>query len=202
LPTHADDDAEPTAVTLLLDRIRTKLPHWTPSATDHRHARQVCVALDGLPLAIELAAARAQVLSLGEIADRLDDRFSLLGAVPRGSLTPHASLRAAVAWSIDQLAGPDRALLGRLWPFEGGFPLEAAEAVRTTDAPVIDSLANLVSRSLLVADTTVRPTRYRLLRTLRAYCRDHDADPAATRKAHARWVRELVEPHGWTSPAG
>jgi predicted ATPase/DNA-binding SARP family transcriptional activator len=193
LPTHTHDEAEAPAVTLLLDRIRAKLPDWTPSPTEHAYAEQVCAALDGLPLAIELAAARTRVLSLREIADRLDDRFSLLGPVPRGSLTPHATLRAAIAWSIDQLAASDRALLGRLWPFEGGFTLEAAEAVRTTDAPTIDSLSTLVTRSVLIADTTAVPTRYRMLRTLRAYCRDHDSDPATTRKVHAGWVRDLVD---------
>ncbi|MDT7695974.1 MAG: hypothetical protein QOI75_5341 [Pseudonocardiales bacterium] len=193
LPTHTDDGAEAPAVTLLLDRIRAKLPDWTPSATERTYAEQVCAALDGLPLAIELAAARTRVMSLREIADRIDDRFSLLGAVPRGSLTPHATLRAAIAWSIDQLDAADRALLGRLWPFEGGFTLEAAEAVRTTDSPTIDSLSTLVTRSVLIADTTTVPSRYRMLRTVRAYCRDHDSDPATTRKVHADWVRDLVE---------
>ncbi|HEX4249818.1 MAG TPA: AAA family ATPase [Pseudonocardia sp.] len=190
---HTDDDTEPEAVTLFLDRVRAMLPGWSPSPADYEFAQQVCVALDGLPLAIELAAARARVMSLAEIAQRLDDRFALLADVPRGSLTHHTTLRAAVAWSVDQLAAPDRALLSRLWPFEGGFSFEAADAVRPTSAPTIDTLSTLVTRSVITADTTTTPTRYRLLQTLRAYAKIQDPDPASTREAHARWVRDLVE---------
>ncbi|HEX4356869.1 MAG TPA: BTAD domain-containing putative transcriptional regulator [Pseudonocardia sp.] len=202
LPTRAgesggdsDDSAgsEAPAVALLFDRVRVARPGWMPTAADRVHAEQVCTALDGLPLAIELAAARTRVMSLGEIAQRLDDRFGLLGGVPRGTLSRHATLRAAIAWSVDQLGAPERALCDRLWAFEGGFCLEAADAVRPTDAPVIDSIDTLVTRSVVTADTTVLPTRYRMLETLRAYCREHDTDAASSRKAHARWVRELVE---------
>jgi predicted ATPase/DNA-binding SARP family transcriptional activator len=193
LRTHTDDDTEPEAVTLFLDRVRAMLPGWSPSPADHRVARQVCVALDGLPLAIELAAARARVMSLAEIGQRLDDRFSLLAAVPRGSLTHHATLRAAIAWSVDQLAAEDRALLGRLWPFEGGFSFEAANAVHPGPAPTIDTLSTLVSRSVVAADTTTTPTRYRLLQSVRAYAQDQDTRPESTRATHARWVRGLVD---------
>ena len=188
-----EDSGEPPAVALLFDRVRVARPGWTPTAADRVHAEQVCTALDGLPLAIELAAARTRVMGLGEIAQRLDDRFGLLGGVPRGTLSRHATLRAAIAWSVDQLGAPERALCDRLWAFEGGFGLEAADAVRPTDASVIDSIDTLVTRSVVTADTTVLPTRYRMLETLRAYCREHDTDAASSRKAHARWVRELVE---------
>ena len=190
---HTDDNTEPEAVTLFLDRVRAMLPGWSPSTADYEFAQQVCVALDGLPLAIELAAARARVMSLAEIAHRLYDRFTLLAAVPRGSLTHHTTLRAAIAWSVDQLADQDRALLYRLWPFEGGFSFEAADAVRPTATPTIDALATLVTRSVVTADTTATPTRYRLLQTLRAFSQDQDPDPASTREAHAGWVRDLVE---------
>jgi predicted ATPase/DNA-binding SARP family transcriptional activator len=192
LPLRNPDGADGPAVALLLDRVHAVRPGWHPAEDERVAARQICTALDGLPLALELAAARARVLSLAEIAERLDDRFSLLGTVPRGSLTAHATLHAAVEWSVEQLPDIDRALLFRLWPFEGGFSLEAAEAVRPTDASMIESVSTLVARSVVIADTTMTPTRYRLLETLRAYCRDHDPDPAGTLEAHARWGRELV----------
>jgi predicted ATPase len=192
LPLEAEDGSDGPAVTLLLDRVRAVRAGWTPTAEESTKARQICAALDGLPLALELAAARARVLGLAEIAERLDDRFSVLGAVPRGSLTAHATLHAAIEWSVEQLPDPERALLSRLWPFEGGFSLEAAEAVRPSDASMIESMSTLVARSVVIADTTMEPTRYRLLETLRAYCREHDPAPSTTQEVHARWARELV----------
>ena len=195
LPLRTADGADGPAVALLLDRVHAVRPGWHPTEDERVAARQICTALDGLPLALELAAARARVLSLAEISERLDDRFTLLGTVPRGSLTAHATLHAAVEWSVEQLPDIDRGLLFRLWPFEGGFSLEAAEAVRPTDASMIESVSTLVARSVVIADTTMAPTRYRLLETLRAYCREHDPDPVGTRETHARWGRELVG--GW-----
>jgi predicted ATPase/DNA-binding SARP family transcriptional activator len=208
LPLKADDGSDGAGVLLLLDRVRAIRPGWVPSAEARDQARQVCAALDGLPLALELAAARARVLGLGEIAERLDDRFAVLGSVPRGSLTPHTTLQAAIAWSVELLSDADRALLLRLWPFEGGFSLEAAEAVQqnTADASLLESLSSLVARSMIMADTTMTPTRYRLLETIRAYCRESDPDAVATQEAHARWIRDFVsrwavksvsEPSGW-----
>jgi predicted ATPase/DNA-binding SARP family transcriptional activator len=192
------------AVALLIDRVRAVRPGWTPTAEELTFARQISAALDCLPLALELAAARARVLSLAEIAENLDDRFALLGTVPRGSLTAHATLHAAIEWSVAQLPDLDRTLLFRLWPFEGGFSLDAAEAVRPTDMSMIESVSTLVTRSVVIADTSMTPTRYRLLETLRAYCREHDPDPGGTREAHARWGRELVGRYvdELTSPRG
>jgi predicted ATPase/DNA-binding SARP family transcriptional activator len=190
LPLAALDGADGAAVALLVDRVQAVRPGWTPSPADLAQVRRICFALDGLPLAIELAAARARVLGLAEIAERLDDRFALLGAVPRGSLAAHATLEAAIGWSVDLLSEVDRALLLRLWPFEGGFTLEAAEAVHGGDA--LESLSSLVTRSVVVADTTVTPSRYLLLESVRAYCRSLDPTPDVTREAHARWVRTLA----------
>ncbi|MFC0541535.1 AfsR/SARP family transcriptional regulator [Kutzneria chonburiensis] len=196
LPVYEDDGTDGPAVRLLLDRISAARTGWAPSEADTVHMRQLCAALDGLPLALELAAAPATVLGLGEIVARLDHRFTVLGSTPRGSLTSHANLQAAIAWSVEQLSADDRALLTRLWPFEGGFSLEAAEAVGHSGT--IESLSTLVSRSVVTADTTVTPTRYRLLETIRAYCQEHDPEPAATLDAHARWCRALVDQH-WSS---
>ncbi|HEX4247756.1 MAG TPA: BTAD domain-containing putative transcriptional regulator [Pseudonocardia sp.] len=186
----ADDGSDGPAVALLLDRVRTVRPGWEPSDRELAAARRVCAALDGLPLALELAAARARVLGLAEIAERLRDRFAVLGPVPKGSLSPHATLRAALGWTVARLPEPDRALLLRLWPFEAGFSLAAAEAVRPTEAPVIESLSSLVNRSVVMADTAACPTRYHLLETWRAYCRESDPDPVETVRVYERWSRD------------
>ncbi|MBP2324356.1 putative ATPase/DNA-binding SARP family transcriptional activator [Kibdelosporangium banguiense] len=178
-----------SADALLVDRVQAIRPGWHPSPEELADARRISAALDGLPLAIELAAARARMFGLSEIAERLDDRFALLGQVPRGSLAVHATLEAAIGWSVDLLSEEDRALLLRLWPFEGGFSLEAAE--HQNGGQALESLSSLVTRSVVVADTTVMPTRYLLLESVRAYCESIDPDPARTRAAHAEWVHEL-----------
>ncbi len=174
------------AVALLTDRITAVRPGWRPTPGERDQLDRLAAALDGIPLALELAAARARVLSLGDLLEMLHDRFPALGPVPRGALAPHQTLEAAVAWSVDLLSPADRALLLRLWPFEGGFPLGALE----ND---LDGLSALVARSVVVADTTVTPTRYRLLAIVRAYCRQHDPDPDGSRRKHAAWVRRIVE---------
>ncbi len=184
-----------TATDLLVDRVGAVRPGWRPDAAERDAARHLAQRLDGIPLAVELAAARAGVLGLRELAEHLDERFAVLGAVPRGSLAPHATLDAAIAWSVDLLSATDRALLLRLWPFEGGFPLEAADSVRPPGGgpSALESLSALVARSVVVADPTVTPTRYRLLETVRAYCRGRDEDPADSRACHAAWVRALID---------
>ncbi|MEI8413001.1 MULTISPECIES: ATP-binding protein [unclassified Kribbella] len=183
-----------SAVELLVDRVRAVRPGWDPSSGELQAAERVAAALDGLPLAIELAAARARVLGLGEIADRLDDRFALLGSVPRGSLGRHDTLEAAIGWSVDLLDPADRALLLKLWAFEGGFTLEAAETIWPGSRPaVLESLSALVTRSVVIADTSTEPTRYLLLESIRAYCRNLDPDPAETRALQAKWVHLLAE---------
>ncbi|MBU2662283.1 winged helix-turn-helix domain-containing protein [Actinoplanes bogorensis] len=176
------------AIALLTDRISAVRPGWRPAPAESATLTRLAEALDGIPLALELAAARARVLSLAELLDMLHDRFPALGPVPRGALAPHETLEAAVAWSVDLLGASDRAMLLRLWPYEGGFPLSAVE-------DDLDALSALVARSVVVADTTVTPTRYRLLEIVRAYCRQRDPDPAGSREQHAAWVRILVEHH-------
>jgi len=150
--------------------------------------------LDGLPLAIELAAARERVFGLAAIATHLAERVDVLAATPRGSVNPHTSLDAAIGWSVEQLDDADRAMLLRLWPFEGGFAWQAAEAVQPPDADVavLAVVASLVDRSVLTTDTLAHPARYRMLEIIRRYCRDADPDPAASEEAHAAWVRGLV----------
>jgi len=176
------------AVALLTDRIRTALPAWEPRGKDLDAVRRIALALDGIPLALELAATRIPVIGIQDMASRLGDRLAVLGRAPAGSLTSHATLEAAIGWSVDLLPDADRAVLLRLWPFEGGFPLEAVLA----GASGVEALSSLVSRSLVVADTTAAPSRYRLLEIMRAYCRTHDPAPEASRAAHAAFVHQLV----------
>ena len=176
------------AVALLIDRIRTVRPAWEPQAGELDAAAHVAAALDGIPLALELAAARAPVLGLQELAAHLGDRLAVLGRIPAGSLTPHTTLEAAIGWSVDLLPDADRSMLLRLWPFEGGFPLEA---VLSQEAG-LETLSSLVSRSMVVADTTTAPGRYRLLEIIRAYCRAHDPAPGASSAAHAAFIHRLA----------
>lgn len=176
------------AIDLMIDRIRGARPHWRPGAPELEAVRQIATALDGIPLALELAAARAPILGVRELAALLDDRFAVLGKTPEDSLTPHTTLEAAIGWSVDLLSDDNRRTLLRLWPFEGGFPLSAVTPAETR----LEALSSLVGRSLVVADTSVTPGRYRLLETIRLYCRAHDPDPDASRTAHAAFVRRLA----------
>ena len=190
LDEHGNDAA---AVHLLFDRIRQHRARWTPTESEQESARQICTMLDGLPLAIELAAARERTLGLPTIATELAAHLDPLLTTPRGSVNPHRSLHAAIAWSVAQLTSTDRAMLLRLWPFEGGFTRHAAHAVqpRGVDA-VLATLASLIDHSVITTDTATQPARYRMLETIRRYCRDADPDPAGTEEAHAAWVHQLA----------
>jgi predicted ATPase/DNA-binding SARP family transcriptional activator len=193
-----DSAADPSdAVRLLLDRVGAGRTRWAPSAAERDAARRICVLLDGLPLAIELAAARERAFGLHGLAEHLRNGLHLLGTTPRGSVTPHASLTAAIGWSVDQLDPADRALLLRLWPFEGGFGWRAADAVAPGEGgrAVLVGLASLVERSVIKAEIGAGPVRYRMLETVRHYCAERDSDPAASREAHAAWVRAIVAEH-------
>ncbi|MFI9407212.1 AfsR/SARP family transcriptional regulator [Nocardia sp. NPDC052316] len=194
LPVRAADGTDGAAVRLLLDRVRAARPGWQPADSDLVAAREICTTVDGLPLAIELAAARERTLGLRGIAAHIHDRMDVLGPTPRGSLSRHASLQAAIGWSVEHLAETDRAMLLRLWPFEGGFTWQAAEAVRPVEADtgVLATLASLLDRSVITADIGPAGPRYRLLETMRRYCRVTDSDQDATRAAHASWVRGFV----------
>jgi len=160
---------------------------------------QVCERLDGIPLAIELAAACVQAMTPAEIAARLDDQFRLLSAGRRTSVERHQTLRRAIDWSYDLLAPDERRVLQRLAVFAGGFTLAAAEVVVASDLfppfDVLENLVALVRRSLLVADTMGDKTRYRLLETIRQYGQDRleeagDAD--TTRDRHAAYYAAFV----------
>ena len=136
----------------------------------------MCRRLDGIPLAIELAAARVTALTPTELAGRLDQRFRLLTGGQHSAVERHQTLRAAIDWSYDLLSEAEQDLLARASVFAGGFSLEAAEAVTAAGAveteAVFELLASLVARSLVVADTEEVDTRYGLLETIRQYARE------------------------------
>ncbi|OBI79538.1 ATP-binding protein, partial [Mycobacterium asiaticum] len=159
------------AVELFVDRARRARPDFI--ADQVSVVREICRRLDGMPLAIELAAARVRALSLAEIAGSLNDRFRLLTGGGRIAVRRQQTLRASVDWSHALLADPERILFRRLAPFMGEFDLNAARAVaggtEIERFQVLDQLTLLVDKSLVVADNTGGPTRYRLLETVRQY---------------------------------
>jgi non-specific serine/threonine protein kinase len=162
-------------------------------------AAQVCRRLDGIPLAIELAAARLAALSLDQLAARLDDRFRLLTGGSRTALPRQQTLRATLDWSYDLLGEGERLLLRRLAVFAGGWTLEAAEAVCAGEgiAPdeVLDLLAGLVAKSLVVLEDGRAGTRYRLLETVRQYGREKLAAAGEApwlRDGHLGWYLALA----------
>jgi predicted ATPase/class 3 adenylate cyclase len=190
---------------LFLVRAGEADPRYRPDGADRDAVAQICARLDGLPLAIELAAARVRVLSATEIAARLDDRFRLLTGGARTSLPRQRTLEAAVAWSYDLLDEPQRRLFERLSVFAGGFTLAAAEQVCAGDpidaSDVLDLLSGLVERSLVVHEQPGPPSRYRMLETTRAYGKDRLVDSgmlASLRDAHLAWIDSFVhtaKPH-------
>jgi predicted ATPase/class 3 adenylate cyclase/DNA-binding CsgD family transcriptional regulator len=162
----------------------------------------ICVRLDGIPLALELAAARLGLLSVPEINARLDQRFRLLTTGSRTALPRHQTLRALIDWSYDLLGSAERIVFDRLSVFAGGWTLDAAEAVvcggDVAESQVLDLLAALVGKSLVQAEVIHGATRYRLLETLRAYAAERlaqrgEAGLREARSAHLNHYLALVE---------
>ncbi|HEY1347290.1 MAG TPA: hypothetical protein VGF54_20070, partial [Streptosporangiaceae bacterium] len=194
------------AVALFIDRARAQ---GTGLSLDEQTAPlvvSICARLDGLPLAIELAAARLRSLSLRGLADRLDQRFSLLTGGSRTALARQQTLRATVEWSYSLLHGAERALLRRLSVFAEGFDLDAAEAVcGFGDIELFDVtglLGSLVDKSLVVAEPAGEALRYRLLETIRQFAAERLAGEggeaaavAAAHCAHYLSVAEKAAPH-------
>ncbi|MCB8908503.1 AfsR family transcriptional regulator, partial [Streptomyces sp. CB02980] len=168
-------------------------------AEDRGAAEEVCRRLDGLPLAIELAAARLRLLSVRQIAERLDDRFRLLTSGARTVLPRQQTLRAVVDWSWDLLEEPERVVLRRLAVFTGGADLAAAEAVCADGGTpdVLDLLGALVDKSLVVAGPgrDGEGMRFRLLETVAEYAGERleeSGERAATERRHLTYYRELA----------
>jgi predicted ATPase/class 3 adenylate cyclase/DNA-binding CsgD family transcriptional regulator len=161
------------AIELFTDRARQVRPDFRLTDDNVATAAEICRRLDGVPLAIELAAARVRVLSLAEIRDGLHDRFRLLTGGVRTAVRRQQTLRASMDWSHAMLTEPERTLFARLAVFVGGFDLAAAEAVagggEVERFQVLDLLTLLVDKSLVVAESASGRTRYRLLETVRQY---------------------------------
>jgi predicted ATPase/class 3 adenylate cyclase/DNA-binding CsgD family transcriptional regulator len=161
------------AIELFIDRARHARPEFAVTAENAAAVNEICRRLDGLPLAIELAAARVRALSLTEIVDTLHDRFRLLTGGARTAVRRQQTLRASVDWSHALLTPTERVLFRRLAVFLGGFDFAAAQAVAGFDEvesyQVLDQLTLLVDKSLVVADDSGGRTRYRLLETVRQY---------------------------------
>ena len=161
---------------------------------------EICTRLDGIPLAIELAAARVRMLSVEQIAARLDDRFRLLTGGSRAALPRQQTLRALVAWSHALLQDAERVLFRRLSVFSGGWTLDAAEAVCAGDGldayDVLDLTIQLVDKSLIIADEQDGQERYRMLETIREYARECLAEAGeadAVRDLHVDFFLALAE---------
>jgi predicted ATPase/DNA-binding winged helix-turn-helix (wHTH) protein len=169
-----EDVLEHGAVRLFVARARAAHGHFfVPNRRILAAAAAICRHLDGIPLAIELAAARAATLGAEGVAARLDDRFRLLTSGRRTALPRHQTLRATLDWSYDLLSACERLVLRRLSVIAGGFTLEAAGTVAAsaeiTGPDVVDCVVNLVTKSLIIADVDGPEPRYRLLETTRAY---------------------------------
>jgi predicted ATPase/DNA-binding SARP family transcriptional activator len=191
--------ATEAAVELFADRAQAVEPSFTLDVTTAATVTEICERLDGLPLAIELAAARLRSLPLEQVAARLDDRFRLLTGGARTALPRQQTLRAVVDWSHDLLFDDERRLFARLSVFPGGCTLAAAEEVcadaRLPADDVVDLLARLVDKSLVVADRDAGGVRYRQLQTLWQYARERLAESGeadGARDAHVAWYRSLA----------
>ncbi|HKE41697.1 MAG TPA: winged helix-turn-helix domain-containing protein [Casimicrobiaceae bacterium] len=196
----ADQVARSEAVQLFVERARRQLPDFELTAARAAIVADLCIHLDGIPLALELAAARVRTLSVEQIHAHLHDRFKLLTAGSRTALPRQQTLRHTLDWSFDLLGEQERAVLRRLAVFAGGFTLEAASAVASEKAmdeyAVIDLLSQLVARSLVVASTIDGSARYRLLETTRAYALEKLAESGETealQRMHAEYFRDRFE---------
>ena len=202
-PVHSLDFRS-SATTLFVERASAVAPEV--SLEDADAITEICRRLDGIPLAIELAASRMQSMSATEVRDRLDDRFRLLVGSRRG-LERHQTLRHAVQWSYDLLDEHEKALLNRCAAFNGGFDLAGACAVvgSDDDMATLDVLDALVRKSLLTADSSSGRTRYSMLETIRQFAEDQltqEGSANDARTAHARYfaAREDDVLALWDSP--
>ena len=190
--------ARSEAAQMFIERVRLQDPAFRLTERPALAITSICNNLDGIPLALELAAARAHSLSIDEINVRLKDRFKLLTGGSRSALPRQQTLRATLDWSYDLLDTEERTVLNRLGAFSGGFSLEAASAVASDEAidefTVVDSLSHLVARSLVVSETSATGNRYRLLETTRTYAREKlgtAEDARGTERRHAHYFRDL-----------
>jgi predicted ATPase/DNA-binding SARP family transcriptional activator len=198
-PPDADPDElrSSEAVRLFLQRARAARPRLADDATAIASAARICRGLDGLPLAIELAAARAKALSLDEIGARLADRFRFLVSWRRLTAARHRTLREAMDWSYELLSNEEQSLLARLSVFAGSFSLDAVAPVCLDgdEERALELVGRLVDASLVVPEEREGRMRYRLLETVRQYAAERLDDPARadTARRHADHYLELAE---------
>jgi predicted ATPase/DNA-binding SARP family transcriptional activator len=200
-PTNAApaETAAYDAVHLFVDRARAARPAFRLDADTAPAVAEVCRRLDGIPLAIELAAARIKTFPVGEIAARLDDRFGLLTGGPRTAQARQRTLRATVEWSHHLLTEPEQVVFRRLAVFRGGCSADAAEQVCAGDgvdrSQIVALLATLVDRSLVLADHR-DAVRFRMLETLRHYASERLAEAGEherAARAHATYYADMAE---------
>jgi len=192
------------SIRLFLERATTVKPSFQLTKDNAFFVAQICSRLDGIPLAIELAAARVKVLSPEQIASRLDDRFRLLTGGSRTALPRQQTLRAMIDWSYSLLTEPEKTLFRRLAVFVGGWTLEAAESVceeQESEFEILDLLTRLVDKSLVFGEESRGEVRYHRLETIRQYSREkffETAEVEAIRDRHlAFYVKytEIAEGH-------
>jgi predicted ATPase/DNA-binding winged helix-turn-helix (wHTH) protein len=188
------------SVELFVERATARIEGFTLCDADAPIVGDICRQLDGIALAIELAAGRVDTYGLRGIAERLDDRFRLLKGGRRTALPRHQTLAATLDWSYDVLPEREKVILRRLAVFAGGFTFDSAAALSTGadtySADIVDGMANLVSRSLVAADVNRVPPRYRLLETTRAYAHGkliESGEWSAASLAHASHYRQVFE---------
>ena len=198
-----DEVRRAEAVCLFWDRASTAKRDFALTDRNVGAVGVLCRRLDGIPLAIELAAARVRSLSPEDLVSRLDQRFKLLTHGSRAAPERHQTLRSTIDWSYDLLTPTERHAFDRLSVFAGGCDLGAAEAVLPDDdldaLDVVDVLGQLVDKSLVVTDDADGGVRYRLLETIRQYARerlDASGDPAVVRRRHADYYVALAEAAG------
>lgn len=188
------------AIHLFVDRAGLSSPGFRLTERNALLVAQVCHRLDGIPLAIELAAARVKAMSVEQIAERLNERFRLLTLGARNAPPRHQTLRAALDWSYELLTAQEQTLLRRLAIFAGGFTLDAAEVMcadeRVSKSVVLDLLTALVDRSLVIFGQQEEPPRYRLLETVRLYGLERlqaSGEEVAMRTRHREWYLHFAE---------
>jgi predicted ATPase/DNA-binding SARP family transcriptional activator/Tfp pilus assembly protein PilF len=185
------------SVRLLVQRVMAARPDGVPDDRSLVEAARICRDLDGLPLAIELAAARAKAMTLHEIAGRLDDRYRFLVSWRRVSPARHQTLKQAIDWSFDLLSPADQTFFAKLAVFAGGFTLEAAAVSAEGDElQALEAVTRLVDASLVVAEASDVASRYRMLETVRQYADARLRETGglnASRDAHANYFRNLAE---------
>ncbi|MER7986138.1 LuxR C-terminal-related transcriptional regulator [Streptomyces noursei] len=212
---RADDSVEPgtatqyPSVTLFADRSAAVVPGFAITPDNEAAVVRLCQCLEGIPLAIELASVRLRVLTVHDLASRLDDRFQLLREGSRNLPERHQTLQALIDWSYDLCTPAEQTLWTRTSAFVGGFSTDALKAVCTDEAlrepAVLDTVAGLVDKSIFIREEQGEHIRFRMLETIGAYGQARLAESgkeAALRRRHRDWYEQLMETAGneWSGP--